>query len=447
MRRIFTNQTGAASLIAITTMVLLAAMATTYLSLSANGLSRLTGFGYGDNIKAKAAAEAGIRYTWMNAVQNTSTTNYIWDTTKLNTSAISVDSTDSNSPTFTISLTRITANLPSGVKNTDSYYKITSVGRSGNSKAITEAYLLVSPMVSLTEFVQGGNASNNAPWTVDTINGVATAPSSSDYYQILFNGDADYAAKGITYHYKINLNSTNPSHPNDTGYGIYYLANGTPNDMSAYVLQYDPGLTPDQILVKKVVADATSQQYPWYNEQIIGGTTADGYSNQSWQSSNASASWNTANTNKTTWTNTTTLILNETTSNPATGSFITLDNESTDTTYKKDIMSVQMSTVMAELNKLKANNTSSNQMLNQDHILTIDIKPVVVNGSQNYIHRIYIDGLEILRFVDRSTKYNFAKDPGYGQTGLRVWEAQAKFSNLKNAPGAISLRSWEIQKP
>ncbi len=444
MRRIFSSQTGSASLMAITAMVLLAVMATTFLSFSSNGLSRLAGFGYGESIKAKAAAEAGIRYTWMNAVQNTSTSNYIWDTSMLTTSPISLDSSDSNSPTFTVSISRITSNLPNGITANDFYYKITSIGRFGNSRSVMEAYLLISPGVSLTQFVQGGQPSDNIAWT---INGTtATAPlgaNNLDYYQILFNKDADFAEKGITYHYKINLISTMKGHDNDTGYGIYYLANGSPNNMSAYVLQYDPGLTPDQILVKKVVADAVSQQNPWLNEQIIGGNTNDNYSNQSWQSSNASASWS----NSAKWSDTETLILNQTNTKPATNSFIKLKADTTDTSYQKDIMSVSMDTVMTELNSLKANNTSHNQMLKQDHILTIDVQPVTINGEKDYIHRIYIDGLEILRFVDRSKTNNFAKNPGFGQTGLRVWESTAQFSNLGSMGGVISLRSWEIQKP
>lgn len=443
MRRIFTNQAGIASLMAIVTMVLLATMAATYISLSSNGLSRLTSFSYGENIKAKAAAEAGIRYTWMNAVENTSTSDYIWDTSKLITSAIPLDSSDSTSPTFTVNLTRIRSNLPTGISSNDFYYRITSIGQSGNSRSVIEAYLLISPGVSLTEFVRDGSPSDNIAWTINTQQGTATAPNNSDYYQILFNSDADFAKNGFTYHYKINLINTTAGHDSDTGYGIYYLANGTPNNMSAYVVQYDPGLTPDQILVKKVVADAVSQQNPWLNEQIIGGNTNDNYSNQSWQASNASASWS----NSAKWSDTETLILNQTDTKPATNSFIKLKAESTDTSYQKDIMSVSMDTVMTELNSLKANNTAHNQMLKQDHILTVDVQPVTIKGEKNYIHRIYIDGLEILRFVDRSTTNNFAKSPGYGQTGLRVWESTAQFSNLGTMGGVISLRSWEIQKP
>ena len=442
---------------AIMSMIILTSLASVSISLSSNGLSRLTGFGYGDNVKAKSAAEAGIRYVWMNAVQNTDPTTYVWDTSKLiSDDEIALDSSDDNSPTFSVDIAKIDTNLPDGIKETDSYYKVTSIGRAGHSKSVTEAYLLLSPAVSLTQLVKDGDVSNSTDWIVDEEKGTATAPGDANFYQILFNMDDDFAKKGITYHYKINLIKTTEGHATATGYGIYYLADGNPNDMSGYVLQYDPGLTPDQILVKKVEAGKTNHENPWENEIKVrdqgssapkvtaynsyGGEDKN-YFNESWQDTDIAATWDSSIK---TWNNTGDLIKNETTKKPAVDSFIKLNN----TDISKDIMSVPMDVVMKQLNKIKANNTSANSMLGQDHILTIDVQPTTVSGHTTYVHHIYIDGLEILRFIDRSTDgTNYALDPGHGRTGLRVWNSTAQFSNLGDIASTTKIRSWEIQKP
>lgn len=454
MPRIALNQRGSASLMALMTMIILSALTSIYLATSSNGLSRITGFNYGEAEQAKAAAEAGIRYAWMNAVENTDQ-NYKWDMDKLIKTEIHVDSADDHSPTFAVTVNQITTNLPSGLQSgRDSYYRITSVGRAGNSRVVTEAYLVRSNPVSLTQLVTEGDVSNGAQWTVDEKKGEATAPGNKDYYQILFNMDYDSARDGITYHYKINLK--NITDQGASGYGIYYLAQGNPNNMSGYVLQYDTGLSPDQIIVKKVVADKKDTTRPELNEvQVNDDPNAPNtkvysgynYSNESWQATTTAASWS-SSYKAGSWKDPKTLIANQTASNPAINSFIPLEAESSDTYLKQDIMSVPMDIVKNQLNKIKANNTSSNKMMEQEHILTINLQPVTAkDGKQYFLHRIYIDGLEILRFVDRSTENNFAKQPGRGRTGLRVWSATAVFSNLGDLASATKIRSWEIVKP
>lgn len=455
MFRYFKNQIGAASALSLMALLILSSTAAAYLVTSSNGLSRLTGFSYSENIQAKAAAEAGIRYVWMNAIENTDDNTRIWSTDKLTKSPIPVDNADANSPTFQVAFTQISTNLPSDVTSADSYYKVTSVGRAGNSKSVLEAYLLIPAPTSnsLATLVRNGRVSRNIDWSLSKDkdgNDVATAPNNSNYYQILFN-DYDSVASRITYNYQINLKSITEGHSSDTGYGIYYLANGDPDNMSGYVLQYDPGLEPDQILVKKVVADENNSTQPWLNEIIDKGDPVTVYGNvytkqgstgnQSWQKTTAAAdSW--AIPKGKNWTNT---IKNNQT-DPS--SFFKLEEETSDTNYQKDIMTVPISNVMDKLNEIGANDTTkNNKMLGQKHILTIDIQEVTVNHEKNFIHRIYIDGLEILRFIDRSTTNNFAKKPGSGRTGLRVWQASAEFSSLSStSTSPIIIRSWDIPK-
>ena len=186
--------------------------------------------------------------------------------------------------------------------------------------------------------------------------------------------------------------------------------------MSGYVLQYDPGLTPDQILVKKVVADYKSTTTPWYNEIISNNYEKlynnNYYNNQSWQKSTTAASWTKQN-----------------------GSYILNTNPSNN----QDTMSIPMDNVLNQLNKLTNKN---NTMLNQSHILTIDVRP---NASGKVVHTISIDGLPILSFIDRDTNPNRIFNSGL--TGLRVWNATAEFQN-SGAAGIqpIIIRSWEIER-
>ena len=81
-------------------------------------------------------------------------------------------------------------------------------------------------------------------------------------------------------------------------------------------------------------------------------------------------------------------------------------------------------------------------MLNQSHILTIDVRP---DASGKVIHTISLDGLPILRFIDRDTKPDRVFSSGL--TGLRVWNAKAEFQNYGSAGiQPIIIRSWEIER-
>ena len=182
-------------------------------------------------------------------------------------------------------------------------------------------------------------------------------------------------------------------------------------------MQYDPGLTPDQILVKKVVADYKSTTTPWYNEIISNNYeklySNNYYNNQSWQKSTKAATWS-KNSD----------ISYNLNTNPLSG---------------QDTMSIPMSTALNQLNKVTNKN---NTMLNQSHILTIDVRP---DASGKVIHTLSLDGLPILRFIDRDTKPDRVFSSGL--TGLRVWNANAEFQNYGSAGiQPIIIRSWEIER-
>jgi hypothetical protein len=446
------RQDGSATAIALMTMVILASLAAAYVTASSGGLSRLTGFSYGENLQAKAAAEAGIRYAWMHALENATTTNVngvavqSWDPDLLPGGEIQLDSANANSPAFTLAATLLTTNLPAGLPaDKYNYYRITATGHAGASSAVLNAYLEI-PIhpadPTLIDMIDNATYSDNIKWPVDRkgtpndySDDTATAPGTSAYYQALFNQKV-YPQTGFNLNYRINLNSTTPGYPGATGYGIYYMATDkdNANNISAYVLQYDPGLEPDQIVVKKV-AQKPGTTVPSNNEikssvkvtayESAGYNYTNGSGNQSWQATNAAASWNNAS-----WK-------------------LKVEEQNSDPYYTQDIMTVPINMVLNTLNKLKANGTNNNKMLGQDHIMTIDLRPVTLpDGTRRMVHRIYMDGLEILRFVDRSSSNNYA-NLAEGYTGLRVWNATTTFQNMPSSGtrAPIIIHSWDIQKP
>lgn len=458
MRFSWKRQDGSATAIALMTMVILASLAAVYLTAASGGLSRLMGFSYGENIQAKAAAEAGIRYAWMHALENAKTKNesgttvQSWDASSLPGGEVALDSTNPNSPAFTLAVTLLKTNLPAGLpEDRYYYYRVTSTGRSGASTAVLNAYLEIpiNPAdPTLIDMIDNATYSDNRKWIIDRNNtpddysdDTATAPGISDYYQALFNQKV-YPQEGFTLNFKVNLNATDQRNPGATGYGIYYMATDkdNANNISAYVLQYDPGLEPDQIVVKKVV-QKPGTTVPSSNE-IKSGTQVKVYDsagynysrgtgNQSWQATTAAASWNIPkDVTQASWK-------------------LAIEEKNTDSSYNQDIMTVPIDMVLKTLNQLKANGTSNNKMLGQDHIMTIDLRPETLpNGTKRMVHRIYMDGLEILRFVDRSSTNNYA-NLSEGYTGLRVWNATTTFQNMPSTGtrAPIIIHSWDIQKP
>jgi len=427
--RFLKEQRGSATLIALLAMIVLASITGAYLTTSSAGLSTTKSYSYGEGINAQAAAEAGIKYAWANALYTTPDATRVWNYQNYFSVPIHMDSSDNTSPTFTITVQPV-AQLPADVSNS-SYYQITSVGTAGTTTRSIQAYILVpgtQPPTLLQLIAEGHTASGQPPWGI--INGTyAEAVNDENTYQEILFGQQVSATNGFTLQFQVNLVNTNPDQTTDCGYGIYYLASGNPNNMSAYVLQYDPGLSPQQILVKKVIASTNSTTVPWANEihdsadPVTVYPSNENYSggtgNQSWQATNTATSWNTLQQ----WTS----------ANETNIANMTLLSSDSTTDNHEDTMTVPMDMVMNQLNNtsIQANGITTNQMNGQNHILTIDV--------HNGVHRIFIDELEILHFVDRSSAPFTA-----GYTGLRVWESQAQFSNLPGSGelGPIIIRSW-----
>jgi len=420
------KQSGSATMLALLGMLILGASAGTYMVSSGAGLGN--GNNYGETVAAQYAAEAGITYAMTHAKQNTPTSTGTWDRSTISGSPIALDSSNAQSPTFTIT---ITSQTPKPTNYNGDYFKITSTGKVGSTKRSVVAYITipspVNPTPASTFDLMNDADYSGTKWTQGT--DFVTAPSGI-YCQVLFK-DAIYANdanhkdalgnKGFTLNYNVNLVSTNAGHDNDSGYGIYYLATGNADNMSAYVLQYDPGLSPDQILVKKVIASRNSTTNPWENE-VFGGTnnSFQGSMNDSGTKKNPSISPS--------WTNT------------------TLNNVNLSS---QDLMTIPMADVLNKLNQLNINSTNNNKMKGQNHRLTIDARP---DANGKVVHTISMDGLQILKFIDRGGNgVPFTQ----GSTGLRVWQAQAQFYNNTNPGGgdvtsgqvgSIQIRSWGSEK-
>lgn len=419
-------QTGSVTILALLAMLILGVSTGLYVMSAGAGIGSREN--YGDGIAAQYAAESGVIYVLAHAKNNTDKDTGIWTT--LPKTTMPLDDT-ANSPSFTVTVKLLEKELkePDDTIFKGKYYKITSIGKAGNITRSVEAYMTIpatDPPSPITTFDLMKDADySGSKWTMNNSNPkkpFASAPAD-EYYQVLFKDTID-ANKGFNLNYNVNLVSTNPGHPNDAGYGIYYLANGNADNMTAYVLQYDPGLSPDQILVKKVIASKNSTTKPWYNEVFGGGT-------QSFQGSTSNApKWNRtpvvdSNGMKT----------------------YTIDRNRIDPTNgpSEDLMTIPMSTVLNQLNSLRINNTTNNKMTGQTHRLTINARPD--NGE--IVHTISIDGLEILTFIDRG---NNGKPLTTGSTGLRVWQANAQFYNNTNGfadanqVGSIKIRSWNVER-
>jgi len=437
----FKKQSGSATILALFVMLILGTSAGTYMVSAGTGLGN--GHNYGDAISAQYAAESGVIYALTHAKQNTSKDKGKWDRKTLSSDFVALDSNSSASPKFKITITAIdkTARPTDLASFNGDYFKVTSIGKAGNTTRSIDAYITIpatDPPSPIRTFDLMTDAEfSGSKWTMgkDSSGTDFAAAPADNYYQVLFKdtiyaNDAAHTRKignedvrGFTLNYNVNLVSTNTGHPSDCGYGIYYLANGDPNNMSAYVLQYDPGLTPDQIVVKKVIASKNSTTTPWYNEVFGPNTNSFQQSmNQTKANKLSSPTWNNQ---------TKTLTGVDPINNPT-----------------QDLMAVSMTDVLNKLNALKINGTTNNKMLGQNHTLTIDARPFIDpnDKTEKVVHTISMDGLEILKFIDRGKNGPVFTE---GSTGLRVWQAKARFYNNINGEGAttgaigsIKIRSW-----
>lgn len=422
------TQKGSATILALLAVLILG------LSTSIYAMSAKTGIKHGDELAAQYAAEAGITYALAHAKQHTDITTGQW-TTKLPTNPIALDSNNVNSPTFTITLTLLSSDTTlKDVTGTlrCAYYKITSLGKAGNTTRSLDAYLTIPlPPTPISTFELMKDADySGSKWNINTTdpnNPFASAPADQ-YYQVLFKDTID-AKQGFNLNYNVNLGKITPGHSGDTGYGIYYLATGNADNMTGYVLQYDPGLG-NKILVKKVIASVKTPNRASDNEIKAG--NADSFQ------STISAYNNKYLDPNSLWTGST---LNATAVDP----------------FKKgtDLMEISIEPVLKKLNDLKKNN-GDNHMQYQNHQLTINAQPQKDKngnilkdwwGNPIIVHTISMDGLEILKFIDRG---NAGPVLTQGSTGLRVWEADARFFNNTNgqvgAIGSIKIRSWGTEK-
>lgn len=414
-------QKGSATLLALLAMLILGTSAGVY------AMSTRTVLKNNDEISAQYAAEAGVIYTLAHAKQNTVITTGIWDQTSFPSTAVSLDNT-ANSPSFTIILTLISSNItlldPTGKPLECAYYKITSLGKAGSTTRSIDAYMTIPrPPTPISTFELMKDADySGSKWTIDNTNPdtpFATAPSD-EYHQVLFKDTID-ANKGFNLNYNVNLGAITTGHSGDNGYGIYYLATGNADNLTGYVLQYDPGLG-NKILVKKLSASATTPRRASDNEVKAG--NAD-----SFQSTISAYNSIYLNPNSL-WT----------------GS--TLNTNNVDPLNKgSDLMEIAIEPVLRKLNQL-GKNGGDNHMQYQNHQLTINVQPKKDWwGNKIFVHTISMDGLQILNFIDRG---NSGPILTQGSTGLRVWEADAHFFNTTNGQlgvmGSIKIRSWGEDK-
>ncbi len=181
-------------------------------------------------------------------------------------------------------------------------------------------------------------------------------PPDSGFNQVLFNDILDQNGFSIDY-YATLTQMTNSA----TGYGIYYFATGMADNMTAYVLQYDPGAVLNNdggaFFVKKVIQSPTVP------------------------------------------------------ANPS-------DNETRDYRYAFQDNSSANGTARVSFNDI-AKSYIKNFQLNALHKITIKYE----NGR----HKIYIDDVLILDFVDNDRSHPIPKTNA--GTGLRVWNARVNFYN------------------
>lgn len=193
-------------------------------------------------------------------------------------------------------------------------------------------------------------------------------PPDSDFNQVLF-GDKLKPAFKVSYNVSLNQILDKGA----TGYGIYYFATGTADNMTSYVFQYDPGAQMNNdggaFFVKKVIRSETTPNNPSDNEMRDNNQASD---------------------------------------------------------YRKAFKdNTSSETLRVSLNDLKHLTGNKNfQIQNQSHIITIEV-------TKDGQHIISIDGVQILYFYDKqkpdSKTYIPKENAG---TGLRVWNANVNFYNV-----------------
>ena len=167
---------------------------------------------------------------------------------------------------------RITDNLL-----TNNFVIINSTARTVNSSSRAQVRVLystnnINSPPGLSQLLNEETASfSNGPWRFSGTPPRANPPDGR-YHQVLFN---DRINENFRIEYTATLGQRVNTRESATGYGIYYFASGTPNNMTAYVFQYDPGAfigtsrnnDGGAFFVKKVIAsNPPNSGGPWCNE-------------------------------------------------------------------------------------------------------------------------------------------------------------------------------------
>jgi hypothetical protein len=253
---------------------------------------------------------------------------------------------------------------------------------------------------------------NNKPATV--------SPPGTGNYQVLFKGQE------FGENFKLAYNCACKNFPNDSsgkGYGIYYGATGNPDNLTAYVFQYDPGASEGNnggaFFVKKVKTAPNTPGFigdlEWDDNKVVQEYAAahwEGWGwNKTWVPEQPEILGGYYNTHYKDGDNFTTPCYQPFQPNEGSG------------------VPGQDGTIKISLNSLKSYMESqlgiSNFNINASHKISIEVKD---DPDGRKRHLISCDGITILSFVDKTTRcpIDFSQ-PTY--TGLRVWNADVSFYN------------------
>lgn len=253
---------------------------------------------------------------------------------------------------------------------------INSISKTDNSSGRAQVRVIYASNVNqianppqLLDLLNPQTASfSNGPWPISGTPPRANPPDGG-YHQVLFN---DQLEQNFCIDYSATLGQRVNTNSSATGYGIYYYASGNPNNMTAYVFQYDPGAyigtsrnnDGGAFFVKKVIAsNPPNSGGPWGNETRT--------FNLGFQ-----------------------------------------DNSSANGTVR-----VSLNDLRTIMRNTKGHEDFEN--LNQPHSITIEVE----DGH----HYISCDGVRILNFVDKDTTHPIpTTNTG---TGLRTWNARVNFFN------------------
>jgi len=417
-------------------LVLFAGSAYSYLVMREHTVSK----SFGDGLQAQYAAEAGIRYAF--ACLKQQVTNKVDPTTiSLPANEVFLDSSNKPLGSFLLSYTK------EHPEAEIYFFTVTSIGKAKEAeKKIVATIKITIPKPNdedrpptTKELILSGKYSKNKPWIPPGKDGEPAKAPDTTFNQVLFNDSLKFPDKlkdtvqetepdflsdkyrVITLTYDINLKQAPQKGP--AGYGIYYCATGEPDNMSAYVIQYDPGVkqNPDgtmydpngSFLVKKL------------NQRLPALKPGDyGYSEYGYETRNYQLPFKGNPQN-----------------NPLDNyelyymSSEKLKKLPNPNDWYEDRPQETLKVTMGYLEKLLEKVNGKNfAMKEQTHRITISMVQNRKNET-DIQHIIKVDGVPVLYFKDYDTK--IPPPPKEGSTtkyvcgsGLRVWNADVDFYNI-----------------